>query len=186
MVPNDAEGSVSDADEVDEHAALQGHHSHAHGRLSVGAAVWGGGDVIYLGTGAGVVERFDAATATGALQCAWDLGANNKVAPSAVVGLVLAKRFLVVASKTRMLFWLGASELNHVEHTATVFGISNGVSLECVARLGPSPSYRGLGGHDRGGHAARARVGAAGGRGEAQREQQPAGPLAHRQRPTAG
>ena len=39
MVPNDAEGLVSDAGEVDEHAALQGHHSHAHGRLSVGAGV---------------------------------------------------------------------------------------------------------------------------------------------------
>ena len=72
--------TVSDAGEDDEHPALQGHHSHAHGRLSVGVAVRGAGDVIYLGTGAGEVGRFDAAT--GALQCAWALGANSKAAPS--------------------------------------------------------------------------------------------------------
>ena len=145
------------------------HHSHAHGRLSIGAAV----------------GRFDAAT--GALQYAWALGANSKMAPSAVVGLVRTKRFVVVASKTRMLFLLDASELNHVEHTVTMFGISIGARLECVARLGHSPSYRGFGGHYRGGHAARARGEAAAERGEEVCEQQPAGLLlAHRQRPTTG
>ena len=127
-------------DEDDDHAALQGHHSHAHGRLSVGAAVWGPGDVVYLGTGAGVVGRFDAAT--GALQCAWARGSSNKIAPSSVVGLVLTKDFLVVASKSRMLYWLDATELNSIEHTATVFGISNGAPPERIARLGHSPNYR--------------------------------------------
>ena len=141
--PNDdagSAGSMSDDDEDDDHAALQGHHSHAHGRLSVGAAVWGPGDVVYLGTGAGVVGRFDAAT--GALQCAWARGSSDKIAPSSVVGLVLTKDFLVVASKSRMLYWLDSTELGSVEHTATVFGISNGAPPERIARLGHSPNYR--------------------------------------------
>ena len=136
----ETERSMSDdgatAEDGDEEASLVETNSF---KAHIGALVWGLNNEVYAGNLQGVIGRFDANS--GNLLGSHNQGAQNGQQPAQVVGLIYTKQYLVVGTVGKIVYWLKCPEFDGVDHTATIFGITDGTPPENIATLACSPTF---------------------------------------------